>query len=167
MNIIILKVGALQTNCYILSHENNEAIIVDPGAEINKINKATKNFEIKGIYYTHSHPDHIGALKELELKYNLKGNDFSKNPFKMEIIPTPGHHDDSLTFYFPDDSLMLTGDFIFKNSIGRVDLYGSNVNDMIKSLELIKKYPEDTILYPGHGDKTILKDEIANFKFYF
>ena len=45
---------------------------------------------------------------------------------------------------------MFVGDFIFKESIGRVDLPGGNQKDMDLSIEKIKKYPADIIIYPGH-----------------
>ena len=54
---------------------------------------------------------------------------------------------------------MFVGDFLFQNSIGRMDLEGGSESDMRKSLELIKKFPQDTILYPGHGPMTTLKQE--------
>lgn len=61
---------------------------------------------------------------------------------------------------------MFTGDFIFKNSIGRVDLLGGNINDMKKSLDKMKKYNDDIKIYPGHGDSTILGNEKNNFDYY-
>ena len=57
---------------------------------------------------------------------------------------------------------MFTGDFIFKGSIGRVDLPGGNALEMKDSLKKITKFSLNTILYPGHGDKTTLKEEINN-----
>lgn len=61
---------------------------------------------------------------------------------------------------------MFTGDFIFKNSIGRMDLEGGNISDMKKSLKLISKYDDDIIVYSGHGNDTTLKNEKNNFKYY-
>ena len=51
---------------------------------------------------------------------------------------------------------MFTGDFLFKQSIGRTDLEGSNELEMYESLEKIKKYSDDIKLYPGHGESTNL-----------
>ena len=47
---------------------------------------------------------------------------------------------DSITFYFKEDKVMFVGDFIFKDSIGRCDLSGGSINDMKKSIDIIKKY---------------------------
>jgi len=53
---------------------------------------------------------------------------------------------------------MFTGDFLFYGTIGRTDLEGSNEEDMKKSIDKIKKYP-DAKIYPGHGWTTTLKRE--------
>jgi glyoxylase-like metal-dependent hydrolase (beta-lactamase superfamily II) len=61
---------------------------------------------------------------------------------------------------------MFTGDFIFRSSIGRTDLGGNDL-DMKDSLKLITKYPDETILYPGHGEATDLGREKKRFKYYY
>ena len=76
--------------------------------------------------------------------------------FNFEVIYTPGHKEDAITFYFKDYNAMFTGDFIFKDAIGRTDLPGGNMESMIESLNKIKSYNKDIIIYPGHGDKTTL-----------
>lgn len=62
---------------------------------------------------------------------------------------------------------MFTGDFLFYHTIGRCDLPTGSEGDMVKSLELISKYPDDIDVYPGHGPKTNLEKEKQNFKYYF
>ena len=57
---------------------------------------------------------------------------------------------------------MFTGDFLFKETIGRTDLPSGNQNEMFKSLNKIKSYPGDTKIYPGHGPSTTLKYEKEN-----
>ena len=60
---------------------------------------------------------------------------------------------------------MFIGDFIFKESIGRCDLPGGSEEEMQKSLEKIKNYSSEIVLYPGHGDKTNLGYEKENNPF--
>ena len=115
---------------------------------------------------THFHLDHIGALEECLSYYNLNINKLESTNFKMEIIATPGHTNDSQTFYFVDEKIMFVGDFIFKNGIGRTDL-GGNTKDMIESLKNICSYPDDTKIYPGHGPATTLGEEKIHFSNYF
>lgn len=166
--------GNLEENCYIIETDN-ECIIVDPGADYEKIKeKIVKN--IVGIFITHRHNDHIGALEKLESDYdykipiyehkNLKESKYSVSSFNFEVIYTKGHSKDSITFYFPNEKVMFTGDFLFKDTIGRCDMPDGSVKQMNESIEKIKKYPSDIVIYPGHGDKTTLKYEKDN-NYYF
>lgn len=83
-------------------------------------------------------------------------------PFSIRIIPTPGHTSGSVCFLFSlsngEQKIMFTGDMLFKRSIGRTDLGGSDI-DMAHSIELLKSLDDDIICYPGHGSKTILGEE--------
>lgn len=83
--------------------------------------------------------------------------------FNFKVIFTPGHSWDSKTYYFEEDKIMFTGDFIFKGTIGRTDLGGSD-KDMMKSLKMIMTYPDDIVIYPGHGEATNLGVEKQNIK---
>jgi glyoxylase-like metal-dependent hydrolase (beta-lactamase superfamily II) len=164
MKINKVVVGPLETNCYILE-EKNKCLVIDPGAEYDKIKKVIDDKVVVGVIVTHYHFDHIGALnyfdKSLILdRKNLEEKEYNIDNFKFEVIYTPGHKEDLITIYFKEDKVMFTGDFIFNNSIGRIDLPGGNYNDMLNSLNKMKKYDKNIIVYPGHGDKTSLKDEI-------
>jgi len=57
---------------------------------------------------------------------------------------------------------MFTGDFLFKNSIGRTDLYSGNFNNMEKSLKDLFLIEKNYIVYPGHGSYTTLNEEKVN-----
>jgi len=166
MNIEILKVGELHTNCYIVS-KNGKAIIIDPGAEGNRIIESVKNYEVVGILVTHFHHDHIWALVELEKHYKLFRNVCTNENFNYEIIYNPGHSEDSISFYFRKEKIMFTGDFLFYHTIGRVDLKGSSIEHMKESLEMISKYDDDIKIYPGHGWSSILGEEKKHFREYF
>lgn len=68
-----LIVGSLQTNCYVISNDNKECIIVDPGAQGQKINKYITENELTplAILITHGHFDHMGATDYLVNKFNI------------------------------------------------------------------------------------------------
>ncbi|SHH66732.1 Glyoxylase, beta-lactamase superfamily II [Anaerosphaera aminiphila DSM 21120] len=72
--ILRLILGDYQVNCYIVFDEENNAVIIDPGAEANKIIKAVKehNLNVKYIILTHAHPDHFGALDEVRREFKVK-----------------------------------------------------------------------------------------------
>ena len=169
MKIDIVKVGDLECNCYLLGI-NNKVLVIDPGDDADKIINKIGVKEVVGIIITHYHFDHIGALDELINKYkvnvydryNLVDGENIILDFKFDVIYTPGHKEDAITIYFKKDKIMFTGDFIFKDSIGRCDLAGGNIDEMVKSIEKIIKYDRDVLLYPGHGDKTNLGYEIDN-----
>lgn len=160
MNIKKVVVGPLEENCYILE-KNNKCIIIDPGDEFEKI-ISNITCEVVGILITHYHFDHIGALNQLKEKYNIVENNYNIIDFNFDVILTPGHTSDSKTFYFKDDNVMFVGDFLFNNAIGRVDLPTGDMNEMINSLNKIFTYPLDTIIYPGHGQSSLLGIEKSN-----
>lgn len=123
----------------------------------------------------HNHFDHIGAVDNIKEDYNctvysfnnLKEGEKEIGKFKFDVIYTPGHTSSSISFYFKDYKVMFTCDFLFKESIGRCDLPTGDINEMRKSLDKIKKYDDDIIVYSGHGDKTILQYEKCNNEYLF
>ena len=84
--------------------------------------------------------------------------------FNFSMIVTKGHDNTCITLYF--ENIMFTGDFIFKGNIGRYDLENSNLNDMIISIKKIINYNDNIIIYPGHGDSTILGLEKNKLRSY-
>lgn len=162
MKIEKLQVGQLRTNCYFII-EGNDLIVVDPGDEYEKIKTKIGNHNLKAIFLTHGHFDHNGALEKLLNDNQVQVNPKTISGFNYQIIPTPGHTEDSITFYFPEEKIMFTGDFLFYQNISRTDFPGGNNQEMIKSLEMIKKYDDNIIVYPGHGSETVLKNEKLRF----
>lgn len=170
MNITRLVVGSLEENTYILEIDN-ELLIVDPGSEYDKISKVINNRKVLGILITHSHFDHIGALdsfKNIDIyKYDvLEEKEYNIGKFKFDVIFNPGHSKDSVSYYFKKYNTLFSGDFIFYESIGRCDLPTGSISDMEESIDKIKKYDKDMIIYPGHGEDTTLSHEIE-FNPYF
>lgn len=171
MKIDKVVVGNLRENCYVLSNENN-CLLVDPGDDIDKIKKIIKDKNVLAILITHYHFDHVGALDDILNIYKAKVIDYKysgKNKignFSFEVIHTPGHKEDSVTYYFKDEKVMFVGDFIFRDSVGRWDLEGGNIIDMKKSIDKIKKYDKDIRLYPGHGYETTIEYELENNPYF-
>jgi glyoxylase-like metal-dependent hydrolase (beta-lactamase superfamily II) len=75
------------------------------------------------------------------------------------IIYTPGHSPGSVCLFFQDDKLCVTGDTLFKDSVGRTDLPGGDSLQLKKSLETLQTLPDDTRILPGHGPETTLAQE--------
>lgn len=174
MKIDIVVVGPLETNCYLLRNEKS-ILIVDPGSDFKKIKQAVGNDNVVGILLTHTHFDHVGALEECKNEYdvpvykkeNLEEKEYNIEAFDFDVIFTPGHTNDSVIFYFKNENILFTGDFIFKGSIGRTDL-GGNMNDMNKSffkLFSLAQTNQSIAIYPGHGHCTNLNDELCKNPF--
>lgn len=193
MEIIKIPVGVYQTNCYLIKN-NKEVIIIDPGANANRIQSYMHEQEkVCAICLTHGHFDHIGAVDELQKLYDcpvyaskeekdiysdyeknysqskkisLKSNvmDYEDtlviNSFKFNIYETPGHSPGSVCLEI--ENFLFTGDTLFKQSVGRTDLYGSNNSDLKQSLKLIKTLDPDLIIYPGHEMSSTLREELAS-----
>jgi len=160
-----LVLGELETNCYIVIR-GKECLIIDPASESDVIIQACLGYQVREILVTHHHFDHIGALEQIEAYYKLRHNNF-KSDFSYQVLEMPGHAKDELVFYFPEDGIMFTGDFIFRGTIGRWDLYGGSILDMRDSLEKIEEYSDDIEIFPGHGEETTLGDEKRYFGLYY
>ena len=175
MKMINLIVGQLETNCYIL-YEDGKCLIVDPGAEDNEIIKKISKLKCTpvGILLTHNHFDHTGCADSLRSFYRVPVYDFKNlhegickiDIFTFEVIYTPGHSNTEVTYYFEDYGIMLCGDFVFKENIGRVDLPGGSFPDMVMSIKKLKQYDDDIELYPGHGEKTTIGHEKKHNKYF-
>lgn len=172
MEVKCVVTGYLDENCYILV-KNGCCLVVDPGDDFLKIKEAIGDNKILGVLITHSHVDHIGALRnfltkrsiKIFKKSNLDEKEYTLGDFTFKCIYTPGHSKDSVTFYFEEENFMLIGDFIFKDSIGRCDLPGGSVDEMRESISKILEYDKNITLYPGHYESTTLGREIENNPF--
>ncbi len=79
---------------------------------------------------------------------------------QFKVIHTPGHTAGSSCLYCEKENCIFTGDTIFRGTWGRTDLPTSDREKIIKSIEeKIMVLPDETIIYPGHGMMTMLKDE--------
>ena len=84
--------------------------------------------------------------------------------FHFNVIHTPGHSDGSCCFVF--DDVMFSGDTLFYRSVGRTDLMSGSETKLKASLRLLKDLNPELIVYPGHDQDTILKDEIENNPYF-
>jgi len=203
MILKVLKVdgGFLQkTNCYIVQDEKTkETMVIDPGGSVNEIVELLDILKanLKYIYLTHCHGDHIGGVKELKERkggkilihrYDAEGlynpeinlrEHVGLTPEHLEadsrvddadlihlgdlefkVLHTPGHTAGGSSLYCEKERLVFSGDTLFKGTWGRTDLPTSSFVDIINSIEnKLLILPDDTIVYPGHGQPTRIRDE--------
>jgi glyoxylase-like metal-dependent hydrolase (beta-lactamase superfamily II) len=98
---------------------------------------------------------------------NLPTDDeFEISSFKFKCLYTPGHSPDHLSLYFEEDEILMAGDALFKESIGRTDLYKGSFEVLEKSIkEKLYTLPGNTVVYPGHGPATNIEYEKKNNAF--
>ncbi|MBR0351097.1 MAG: MBL fold metallo-hydrolase [Clostridia bacterium] len=188
------------TNCYILfDEESKETMVIDPAGDVEKICEMIDILQgnLKYIYLTHCHGDHIAGVTELKNKkggkilihrFDAEGlNDENINlsshiglpPIELEadsriddkdlihlgnlqflVIHTPGHTAGGTSLYCDTEKCVFTGDTLFRGTWGRTDLPTSNFEDIIKSItNKLLVLPDETIVYPGHGKATMIKEE--------
>ena len=85
---------------------------------------------------------------------------------KINMIFTPGHTPGEFCFYSKEDKICISGDVLFKEGIGRTDLWGGNYQTLISSIqEKLFILPDDVKVYPGHGEQTSIGHEKNNNPF--
>ena len=96
------------------------------------------------------------------------GDVITLGSINFNVIHTPGHTEGSMCLY--TQGLLISGDTLFKGTWGRTDLPTSSFESIIRSIEdKLMKLPDETIIYPGHGKSSIIKDEkniYLNLKYY-
>lgn len=108
-----------------------------------------------GLMYDMPFDNYTGDINLLNEGEIIKlGND------ELKILLTPGHSPGSLSFYCDKNKFVISGDALFKNSVGRSDLPGGNHEQLIESIKKnLLTLPEDTIVYSGHGPVTTVGAE--------
>ena len=158
---------------YVLSNEAGQAVIIDAGMYEEREQQrfaayiAQHNLQPVALLITHAHPDHVCGIEFLQQTYNLtpiiQPNEgvlaLPATDWHIEVIATPGHKEDAVCYYLPNDKILFTGDTLFQESIGRTDLPGGDMATLIRSLNKLVLLPEDTQVYPGHGYPTTITHE--------
>jgi glyoxylase-like metal-dependent hydrolase (beta-lactamase superfamily II) len=83
------------------------------------------------------------------------------------ILHTPGHTEGSVCLYLPGEELLLAGDTLFAGSVGRTDLPGGDGKTLIRSIrEKLLVLPDETVVLPGHGERTTIGEERESNPFF-
>jgi len=98
--------------------------------------------------------------------YLADGDGISFGNNQLKVLYTPGHADGSICLYNDTQGFVLTGDVIFRDTIGRTDLPTGNFDLLMQSIRArLFVLPDDTVVYPGHGPETTIGYEKRNNPF--
>ena len=169
MQVKMMQVGPIGTNCYILESEHQIAVI-DPGDEAERILSVLKELEgqVEYILLTHGHYDHTTAVPALHqadangagsrlfplagqvegLKFYGEGDTLTLGELTIEVLHTPGHSPGSVTL--KAGQVLFTGDTLFAGSCGRTDLRGGSYDQMMASLKRLGELEGNFHVLPGH-----------------
>ena len=179
MKIVILPVGPLEANCCLAyDEETGKGIILDPGAQAEKIRNAVEKagMQPEAILLTHGHFDHVMAAEALRDLYEIPVENLSMPYMRVsvqlyadqtvcdgEVLPylgglkvleVPGHTPGSVCYYSASGGILFSGDALFQESIGRTDTYAEQ-NTLIRNIRMkLLVLPEETQVVPGHGPVT-------------
>lgn len=178
-----LELGPFGTNGYIvICPKTRVSVLIDAPAEASTIMDRLKGTNPKYILLTHDHIDHIGALPVLRSRLKVPlaahasdagnlpslpemllndGDIVSFGNTRLKVLHTPGHTPGSLCFLV--NNYLISGDTIFPGGPGKTTS-PTALRQIIKSIaDKIFVLPDDTQIYPGHGDSTVLRKEKEEF----
>lgn len=181
-----LTLGPFDTNSYIITcRQTQDSVLVDAPADAAEILKRLKPTHPRCIVITHGHTDHLGALYEVRSKLGIPvgahaldaknlpfppesllrdGDAASFGDLELKLLHTPGHTPGSLCFL--TGKYLLSGDTVFSGGPGRTQSpadFGEIVESIASNIFIL---PDDTQIFPGHGNPTILKKEKAEFALF-
>ncbi len=189
LNIRAFVFGRLRENTYVLSSLPGRGVVIDPGCETSEeldfLLKWLEEHELKpeAVVLTHAHHDHragAGALQRMfgipvymgeAEKQVFDDLDFETSPLEdgqsltlagitFEVIATPGHTPGGVCLYDRADGALLSGDTLFRGTIGRTDLPGGDYDKLIVSvMDKIMGLDGDVEIFPGHGPASSIAEE--------
>jgi hydroxyacylglutathione hydrolase len=171
-SVVQLEVGQMANFTYVIADSKSKFVaIVDPSWDLYKIYEILQvnNWHVKMIINTHNHFDHVLGNDELATytgapvvqheQSSLKskhvsvadGEVINLGKVMIKVVHTPGHSKESICLQI-DDKFILTGDTLFVEGCGRVDLEGGDANEMYESLyNKVSRLGETLVVYPGHN----------------
>ena len=95
-----------------------------------------------------------------DAKFLEDGASLALAGYQIRMISTPGHTAGGCCYYIASEHVLISGDTLFQQSIGRTDFPGGSMSDLVRAVkEKLMILPEDTVVYPGHMGTTTIADE--------
>ena len=111
--------------------------------------------------------DGIGPYEGYDADETVEGGEtLDLAGLRIEVVATPGHTEGHVTYVFPDEGVIASGDVLFQGSVGRTDRPNGDHQTLLDSIAtLLERCPDDTIVLPGHSGTTTLGREKATNPF--
>lgn len=189
LSLRYLAVGPLQSNCYLLQdNETDQAILIDPGDQADKILPWVGAAHVELILITHGDHDHVGALKAVKAAHPAPvwmhpqaaeragiqpdvltdhGDAVDFLNYRLNVAHVPGHTPGSIIFHLPEGGsapLAFVGDAIFPGGPGHTPSHAALLSSLEALSRTVFTWPDETLLYPGHGLHTSVGAERAQFE---
>lgn len=184
--IHMVVVGSFENNVYVLRcKQTGHAVLLDAANEHDRLLDLCKALNVKEVLETHGHWDHIQAVPQLRdagYSVHVTAEDAGMLPSYDEILAdddvievgrlrlhtmlTPGHTPGSMCFRLDHAPLLFSGDTLFPGGPGATHFEGGDFPTIIRSLEdrLLRPLAADTIVLPGHGDRTTIGAEAPHLQ---
>lgn len=180
-----LSVEEMDNNVYVIAcAATAQALLVDAAARPDRLREAMADFHVQAIVQTHGHWDHVRAWQALAADPGLPvwghagdgdlfpapldrelqhGEVLKVGDLEVEAVHTPGHTPGSLQFLVHGDERphLVSGDSLFPGGPGNTWGDAAKFAQLMDNLEerIFGRLPDETWVYPGHGDDTTLGDE--------
>jgi hydroxyacylglutathione hydrolase len=189
LRVISTTQGGNKVNCFLVwDGATRAAALFDTGWEADPVLQIldTNHADLKHLFITHHHGDHVAALGSVQKKFpgiqihsndnlasstmrNVPGETLRIGALQVANIATPGHSEDGATYLirgFPQNPplVAVVGDALFAGSMGRGFQSASLLQQSVK--QHILSLPPETLLCPGHGPLTTVGEELANNPFF-
>lgn len=184
MELRMRAVGEWQMNAYgLVCPATRQSVLIDPGAEPDSLSEMLADTQPVGILVTHTHPDHIGALEEMRTRLQVPvmahagphwgglelaadcllddGDQVQVGDHRLKVYHTPGHTGDIVCYAIVGDERIIVGDTIFEGGPGKTDSAEDFATTLKTLREIVLRWPDETVCYPGHGPHFRLGDKRA------
>ncbi len=181
MELRTRAVGPWPMNTYVLvCPDTGESVLIDPGADPETLHEMLAGSTPIAILLTHTHPDHVGALEQMQAELGVPlmafdgphlngmvletgrdlqdGDTVTVGAHTLHVHHAPGHIADQICFAIEGDHRVIVGDTLFAGGPGKT----WTVEGFQATLETLRNvvlpWPDETVCYPGHGPHFRLGD---------
>ncbi len=184
-----IEIGPMQNYGYlVVDSGSGQAAVIDPGWDTDLIGRELRRqkLTLSAVLLTHGHFDHVQEvqtlldsgfqapvyaheaekplLREIEIPFSYvqDGARIGLGSLEIRCLHTPGHSPGCQCFLL--SPYLFTGDTLFIDHVGRMDLPGGSPAQMFASMGKIRALPDETIVFPGHRYHALKSDSLGNQK---